>query len=84
MRLKPSNLTEFGTIYEPTKNYEILKEFKESGLVCAEIEKYTHASVKSCQNCFNASARRYGFVGIRVHIRGDRAFLINENLINTD
>ena len=81
MRLKPYNINELGPIYKKTKNYEILKEFKDSGLVCAEIEKHGHVCARYCCNSLTSSIKRFGFTGIKVCARKERVFLVNENLM---
>lgn len=84
MKLKPCSVNDLGNIYRPTKNYEILKEFKDSGLICVEIDKYPHANANSCQTSLMTSIKRYGFIGIRCCVRKGKAYLINEDLIGMD
>lgn len=82
MTLKPCNVSEVGDLYKKTRNYETLMEFKESGLACAQLEKYPHKDAKSCQSTLLNSIRLFKLVGIKVRVRGQKVYLVNENLID--
>lgn len=80
MKLIPRNVNEIPqsdrSNFKPTRNYEILTAFVESGEECVELVDYHHTSAYCAQNCFNVSARRFNINSVKCIVRGERVFLV--------
>lgn len=63
--------------YAATKNLEILEEFIESKLDCAEVKDFPHKTANCCQTSFKNSIKRFSMTGrVNVIVRNGRVFLI--------
>ena len=61
--------------YKQTKLYDLLEEFRDSGLDCVEVTEYHHKNAKSCYSCLTNSIRRFR-MPIKAHIEDDKVFLM--------
>lgn len=75
MKLVPYN-GKIGGYYKKTANYELLKEFAESGLKCAEVEDFTQQSATGCANSLRQTLKRYRMGTVQAVTRNGRVFLI--------
>lgn len=71
------------TGYKKTKNQKTLEAFIRSGLKRVEIVEYPQCDAQSCRNSFFKTIRLFKYHGIRAAKRGDKVFLINENIEET-
>lgn len=80
MKLVPFERKDLGRCagcYAPTKNLEILEEFINSELDCAEIKNFPHKTANCCSTSFKNSIKRFGMTGsVTTVIRNGRVFLI--------
>lgn len=60
-------------------NYEFLKEFDASGIVCAEVENYSHKHVGSCAASLKKTIERYKMVWLGVTIRDGKVYVYRVN-----
>ena len=60
-------------------NYEFLKEFDESGIVCAEVTNYSHAHAKSCLASLKKTIERYRMVWLGASIRDGKVYIYRVN-----
>lgn len=79
MKLVPFN-GKLGGFYKKSDNYELIKEFKASGLECAEIEGYPQKDAYSCSGSLKQTIKRYNMFGVRVSVRDGRVFLVREEI----
>lgn len=78
MKLIPCDVNEFRRGYERSNNYEILREFNESGLDCAKVENYTQINATSCATSLRTSIKRYRFGNLECKVRRGEVFLIQK------
>lgn len=80
MKLVPYERKQLGRCagyYAPTKNLEILEEFINSGLDCAEIKNFPHKTANGCSTSIKNSIKRFGMnSSVTTVIRNGRVFLI--------
>ena len=58
------------------KNQEILEEFMNSDMECAEVMGYTNKTASSCANSLNGSIKRFGYHGVKAVSKKDKVYLI--------
>lgn len=64
-------------VFKVCRNQQLLEDFIDSDLDCAEVKDFTHINAKSCQSSLTASARRFGVnKSVKVILRDNRVFLI--------
>lgn len=64
--------------YVRSENQELLEEFVNSGLDCAEVKDFTQSSSSICANSLRASIRRFHIYGVAVGIRKNRVYLFKK------
>jgi hypothetical protein len=79
MKLVPSDVKNLG-FYKKSSNYELLKEFMDSGLKCAELEDFPHSSAAACMSSLRGSIKRYRLFNVRVLTRKGHVFLVRDEL----
>lgn len=79
MKLVPFN-GKLGGFYKKTDNYELILQFRDSKLACAEIEGYPQKDAYICSGSLKQTLKRYNIRGIRVAVRNGRVFLIREEI----
>ena len=79
MKLVPFN-GKIGGFYKKTDNYDTIKEFKASGLECAEIEGFPQKDAYSCAASLRNTIKRYNMFGVRSVVRNGRVFLVREEI----
>lgn len=79
MKLVPYN-GKLGGFYKKTGNYEIVKEFMDSGLKCAEVEDFPQEDARSCVSSIRNTIKRYRLFNVRVSMRAGRVFLIRDEI----
>ena len=79
MKLVPYN-GKLGGFYKNTGNYEIVKEFMDSGMKCAEIEDFPQKDAKTCVQCIRGTIKRYRLFNVRATVRDNRVFLIRDEI----
>lgn len=80
MKLVPidrKTLTRCPGYYGSTKNLEILEEFINSELDCAEVKNFPHKTCNSCQTSIKTSIKRFNMTSrVNVITREGKVFLI--------
>ena len=66
--------------YKTTSNKQIIDEFIESGMKCAEIEGFTQKDAKSCACSFYQTIKRFRVFNVKAIVRKNRVFLIREEI----
>ena len=82
MRFEAFDMKKLRTIgrgYNMCRNQQILQDFIDSGLDCAELKDFTHHDAKSCQSSLWNSMKRLGLNNsIAIISRENRVFLIRK------
>ena len=79
MRLVKSDIRKIKKVnYSRTNNFEILEEFVESDMDCAEVKDFTQISAWSCASSLNASIKRFNIGGIKAISREGKCYLIKK------
>lgn len=77
MKLVKRNLLEVDVkTFCTTKNQEILDEFVNSDMECAEVMGYTQKTAVSCAGSLTNSIKRFKYHGVKVISRKDKVYLI--------
>lgn len=86
MRLVPIEKSEIKNVwgYTPSKNLEMLEEFKDSDLDCVKVVDWTQAQAASCSNSLNASIKRYRMNNIKAIVRKGEVYLIKKDKFKKD
>lgn len=63
--------------YKRTKNYELLDEFMNSGMLAAEVKDFTQKTAKHCRNSLDTSAKRFK-IPVYVILREGHVYLIRK------
>lgn len=66
--------------YKSTGNKQIIDEFIESGMKCAEVEGYTQKNATSCVQSLTQTIKRYRMFNVRAIQRKGRVFLIRDEI----
>ena len=66
--------------YRTTSNKQLIDDFIESGMKCAEVEGFTQQDAKSCASSLYQTIKRYRVFNVKAIMRKDRVFLIREEL----
>lgn len=79
MKLVKSDIRKIKKVnYSRTNNLEILGEFVESDMDCAEVKDFIHKSAMSCASALNASIKRFNIGGIKAISREGKCYLIKK------
>lgn len=79
MRLVKSDIRKIEkTNFSRTKNLEILEEFVESDMDCAEVKDFTQITAMSCATSLNNSIKRFNIGGIKAISREGKCYLIKK------
>lgn len=65
--------------YKKSANLELLEEFANSNMICAEVVDYHQRDARSCANSLNGSIKRYKMNNIEAHERKGKVFLIKKS-----
>lgn len=77
MKLVKRNLVEVDfKSFAETRNQEILDEFMDSDMECAEVMDYTHKTATSCAGSLNTSIKRFKYHGVKAISRSNKVYLI--------
>lgn len=77
MRLVPYDKKKLNNIgYKPTKNYELLTEFVNSGHECVKLEGWEHSNAYGCMASLSGSIKRYKIGGVQCLVRKGEVYLI--------
>lgn len=77
MKLVKRNLVEVDLkSFSATVNQEILDEFMDSDMECAEVMGYTQKTAYSCVASLTSSIKRFKYHGVKAISRGDKVYLI--------
>ena len=68
--------------YKRTSNVRLLNEFVNSGLACATVEDFDQANANSCAASLKMTALRERLYSVKVIVRKDKVYLINEIVAN--
>lgn len=60
-------------------NYEFLKEFDDSGVVCAEVVNYSHKNASSCLASLKNTIKNYRMVCLGACIRNGKVYIYRVN-----
>lgn len=66
--------------YKSTGNKQIIDEFIESGMQCAEVEDYPQKKATYCVSSLSQTIKRYRVFNVRAIQRKDRVFLIRDEI----
>lgn len=78
MKLVERRISEIPNLngYKKTKNMQILDEFVQSGMECAEVMEFTNKTASSCANSLRATIEKQRYGGITAISRNNKAYLI--------
>lgn len=80
MKLVQMNKNDVPFCFRPTKLFEILNEFVDSGMQCAKVIDHNYESTSSGAGSFNASAKRFGLSGkVKAISRKGEIYLIRKD-----
>lgn len=82
MRLVAYDVRKLGGVkgfYKKSANLELLEEFANSNMICAEVVDYHQCNATSCASSLNHSIKRYKMNGIEAHERKGKVFLIKKS-----
>lgn len=60
-------------------NYEFLKEFDNSGIICAEVENYSHKHARSCLASLKKTIERYKMVWLGATMQNGKVYIYRVN-----
>lgn len=65
--------------YSKTANMEVLEEFRNSDLTCAEVKDFPHQDAKSCCSALRNTAKICKMSSINVIMRNGKVFLVKKD-----
>ena len=77
VQVKESALSRF---MKTTSNKEIIDEFIESGMKCAEVTEYSCKNAYVCAASLNSSIKRYRVFNVKAVSRNNRVYLVREEI----